>query len=714
MSSFRVIDCSTLRDVMVDPLVFVSPDASLQTVIVQMGDPHARSAVLCRIDPLPLVTPLLARHNALVESPSEWGIVTESDLVQWVATGTDFEHVPIADCMTVPTVTQAWIDDVDGIMLWEKMRCHGIDYLPILDDRDGATWVGIATPSCLCRLLQPTLLLRLKRVRDVMTEPVIHAFAHTSLLELAQQMAQHRVNYVVIVAPRLSNLSHLSASSSARQPLLPIGIITASQIIQAQILKQDLSQVQAQFVMVQPVITLQPEDSLCVAHERMQQVECSGEPSIELLIVLNPSGELAGVVTPTHLLSVFNSTELCQTIELLQQQLESKPAEPEAQTHQNQSLNQHKPELEGFQDHHPDHRPDHRPEVDSRAAPQSSEHLRIALEVTQMGTWEMDWGTGQQSWSAESLTLFGYAPDSREASILSFLQRVHPEDLNLVQQASQRVTQTGIYQVEYRVILPDQTIRWLSSSGRLICDAAGEPVRLLGIDVDISARKQIESQLKSSLQEKEILLKEIHHRVKNNLQLISSLMRMQSRRCADPHTAILLQESQNRVQSMALIHEQLYQSPDISQIDFGQYIWPLIKFLFQSYGVSADLINVTVYTQGVYFSLNQTILCGLIAHELISNSLKHAFPTARKGEISICVTPKQFGKTTKVRFNINDNGVGIPDTLDWRAKPSLGLRIVQSLVTQLGGSIQLDRTRGTAFYITFTYSPSAQALSQIL
>ncbi|HIK07431.1 MAG TPA: PAS domain S-box protein [Trichormus sp. M33_DOE_039] len=213
-----------------------------------------------------------------------------------------------------------------------------------------------------------------------------------------------------------------------------------------------------------------------------------------------------------------------------------------------------------------------------------------------------------------------------------------------------------------------------------------------------SERKKTIEQIQRSLEEKETLLKEIHHRVKNNLQIISSLLRMQSRRVDDEITSMLFQESQNRVQSMALIHEQLYQSPELSQIDFGSYIRSLTDNLFRCYGISQRKIALHIETNNIKLTLDTAIPCGLIINELVSNSLKYAFPVQQQGKITICLEQLTENQLTLI---VKDTGIGIPSLLDWQNTDSLGLRIVKNLIRQIKGKIILERNQGTAFYIQF-------------
>lgn len=229
---------------------------------------------------------------------------------------------------------------------------------------------------------------------------------------------------------------------------------------------------------------------------------------------------------------------------------------------------------------------------------------------------------------------------------------------------------------------------------------AGKAVNLVRLS-DISERKKAVEQIQRSLEEKETLLKEIHHRVKNNLQIISSLLRMQSRRSGDETTLMLFKESQDRVQSMALIHEQLYQSADIYEINFDNYIKSLTDSLFRSYGISQKDIVPNIEMNGIKLPLDTAIPCGLIINELVSNCLKYAFPEQKKGNIIISL---EQSSENQLILAVKDTGVGILETLDWENNDSLGLRIVKNLVKQLKGNIFLECDRGTSFYMYFPQS----------
>ncbi len=216
---------------------------------------------------------------------------------------------------------------------------------------------------------------------------------------------------------------------------------------------------------------------------------------------------------------------------------------------------------------------------------------------------------------------------------------------------------------------------------------------------DIGERKRAEDQIKASLKEKEVLLSEIHHRVKNNMQVISSLLNLQADRVKDKEYADLLKVSRDRIRSMTLIHEKLYQSKDFAKIDFDGYIKSLGNDLFRSYGVDPNRIVLKREIEGISLGLDNAIPCALIINELVSNSLKYAFPDDRGGEVGIDFRSIEGDE---VELRVRDNGVGLPDGLDFRNTESLGLHIVNILTEdQLEGKIELDRTQGTNFNIRF-------------
>ena len=215
---------------------------------------------------------------------------------------------------------------------------------------------------------------------------------------------------------------------------------------------------------------------------------------------------------------------------------------------------------------------------------------------------------------------------------------------------------------------------------------------------EIAERKKAEKHLKESLKEKEVLLKEIHHRVKNNLQVVSSLLYLQSEHLKEQQDLTVLKESQDRVKSMALVHEKLYQSQDLAKIDFPEYVKNLTEHLFQSYEANPTSITLDTDVDEVSLDIGTAMPCGLLINELVSNSLKHAFPEGRKGNIKIAFHSDENGTRNLI---VSDNGVGFPPDLDFRNTESMGLRLIMILTKQLEGTIQLDKNHGTTFKIIF-------------
>ncbi len=214
---------------------------------------------------------------------------------------------------------------------------------------------------------------------------------------------------------------------------------------------------------------------------------------------------------------------------------------------------------------------------------------------------------------------------------------------------------------------------------------------------EIIERKKAEEQISSSLQEKVVLLREIHHRVKNNLQVISSLLNLQSSYIEDKKALEIFRESKDRIRSMALIHEKLYQSKDLNKIEFSEYVKSLINDLFSSYNVNTERITLKCDLEGISFEIDIAILCGLIINELVSNSFKHAFPAGQKGEIYVGLKQDQ----NKFILIVKDTGIGFPSNIDFRKTESLGLQLVNTLTEQLGGKIDLNKKGCTEFKIEF-------------
>ena len=279
-------------------------------------------------------------------------------------------------------------------------------------------------------------------------------------------------------------------------------------------------------------------------------------------------------------------------------------------------------------------------------------------------------------------TYFQYSDKEDEA------KEIEKEDRRIL--AGETINRIKKYEIAGKDIFLDMTKIPLKNDD-------GITIGICGIARNITERIKTNDQIKASLKEKEIMLKEIHHRVKNNMQIINSMLKMQSRFITDPKTLSIFKESQNRVKSMALIHEKLYVSENLSDIDFKNYIHQLIKYLIMSYRINSNNIVFIVDIGDVTIDIENAVPCGLIINELISNSLKYAFPDNRTGEIFISVSTDE----EKYILTLKNDGIDFPKDIDTDNTKTLGLRLVNALVKQLNGTLTINKTGGVEFIITF-------------
>jgi PAS domain S-box-containing protein len=287
---------------------------------------------------------------------------------------------------------------------------------------------------------------------------------------------------------------------------------------------------------------------------------------------------------------------------------------------------------------------------------------------------------------------------------------IHPDDVGRCVDACARGFAGGVgFEVEGRLRRRDQSYRWHLARCLPFRDERGVVLRWFGTNTDIHEQKtekerleaQVQSrteELRRSLTEVETLVKEVHHRVKNNLQVISSLLSMQSDMLDDPTAIAALRECQQRVNSMALIHERLYGSRTLEEIDFAEYAETLIQELFYGYSSSAANVTSRLNLAPVMLKIEHAIPCGLILNELVTNALKYAYPDGRGGEIAVDLSASQSGVTLTVR----DYGVGLPASVDWKNSKSLGLPIVDLLTQQIGGTLTVQRSPGAMFTVKFS------------
>lgn len=328
---------------------------------------------------------------------------------------------------------------------------------------------------------------------------------------------------------------------------------------------------------------------------------------------------------------------------------------------------------------------------------ESEAKYRDLVETTSDWIWEVDKNTVYTYVSPKINDILGYEPE--EILGKTPFDLMSPEEIERVKGVFGPIAaaQKPFKELENKNLHKDGHEVILETSGVPILDADGRFHGYRGIDRDVTDRKKDEERLKVSLREKDILIRELFHRTKNNMQVISSLLNLQSISIDDENVLNIFKETQNRIRSIALVHEKLYQSNDLSRIILGDYIQDMTRTLLMSYGMS-EKISIEFDADTISTSIDTAIPCGLITNEIITNSMKYAFPDRNKGAITVAV--KSAGE--KVELRITDNGIGLPNDVDFSSVRSLGLKLVRQLTeNQLHGKISCKSGEGVEFIITF-------------
>ena len=340
---------------------------------------------------------------------------------------------------------------------------------------------------------------------------------------------------------------------------------------------------------------------------------------------------------------------------------------------------------------------------------ESEKGLAEAQEMAHIGNWEWDIEADKAYWSEEMYRIFGRDPQELAPPYNEFLNYVHPDDRDYVDSvlALKKAVKGKTHSIEYRIVLANGEERAVYMQSEVIFDEKNTYPRVKGIIQDITERKEAEEALANIETARK---KEIHHRIKNNLQVISSLLDLQADKFDNPKVIEAFRESQNRVISMALIHEELYKGEGTDTLDFSIYIRELAENLFQTYSLSSKNIHLNmVMEENIFLNMDTGVPLGIIVNELVSNSLKHAFPGKDRGEIRIKLCREKNGKhkkegdkATSFILIVSDDGIGIPENLNIEVADSLGIQLITALVDQLDGELELKRNNGTEFTIKFT------------
>ena len=342
---------------------------------------------------------------------------------------------------------------------------------------------------------------------------------------------------------------------------------------------------------------------------------------------------------------------------------------------------------------------------------ESEARFKKVLENSRDVIYELDFDTGNYEYMSPYVEeMLGYPAEKiiQEGKYF-ILNRIHPDDMQrlheeLKEMQGQEVEEHFAPKTEFRIKTNEGHYIWVSNHRSLVRDANGIPIRIVGSVRDISERKKHEDEMEKALQEKQILLKEIHHRVKNNLAVIYSLLEMQKQEPVESVPA-MIEDTQARVQSIATIHEKLYQSETLSYIDIREYLEDFSELIMNSFNNPERSIELKKDLQSFHLDITKAAPLGLIFNELINNAFKHGFSESCEGSILINLTKNEHEAT----LSVADNGKGLPEDFNIEESASLGMTLIKTLSHQLQGKIEVNEGEWTTFHFTFPINKETTA-----
>lgn len=324
--------------------------------------------------------------------------------------------------------------------------------------------------------------------------------------------------------------------------------------------------------------------------------------------------------------------------------------------------------------------------------------IEVSQKLAEVGAWEYDAQEDKTYWSSETYRILDYNPENGVTPTYdAFIDRVHPEDRERVEQAYAESLETKTsYEIIYRLQLPDGGVKYVQAHMNNLFNEVGEHLLTVGANQDVTERELEKKHIEQSLEENQTLLGEIHHRVKNNLAVVVGMLQLQWLQEDDPDVIKTLRESANRMKAVAGIHQQLYETGDFADLSLGENIKQLAANLISTMTTNTT-IDLVTNCDSVHLSMRETLPCTLIANEVVTNSIKHAFEDKRKGEIAITLTAT--GK--EITLTITDNGKGLPEDFDTR-EDSLGMNLIETLSNQLDAEYTFRSSqKGTTFILRF-------------
>jgi PAS domain S-box-containing protein len=333
----------------------------------------------------------------------------------------------------------------------------------------------------------------------------------------------------------------------------------------------------------------------------------------------------------------------------------------------------------------------------------SEASLKFSQRVAHVGHWTWDTLANRVTWSDEMFRIFGLDPNGFDGDLSKIIeQAIHPDDREKVNQSNAAVIMEQKPQpIEYRILWPDQSVHTVwAEAGERVLDEQGNIIKLSGIVQDITERKRAEEGVQKSLREKETLLREVYHRTKNNMAVMIALLSLQADTFDDPRLKEAFAEAQDRIRSMALVHQKLYDAQDLSRLNLKEYIQDLVHLLIASYQILPTRIRLILEMEDVFVLIDTAIPLGLILSELLSNTFKYAFPDNREGEIRVQLRRTSDGT---IHLVVEDNGVGVAEDYDFRQAGHLGTQNIFLLgESQLQGQVVFETHRqGVACRLQF-------------
>ena len=330
---------------------------------------------------------------------------------------------------------------------------------------------------------------------------------------------------------------------------------------------------------------------------------------------------------------------------------------------------------------------------------ESESRLKKTQEISRTGSWELDVLSGRLKWSDEVYVIFGLAPQEFAATHDAFMESVHPDDRDIVNSAylASIENNSDSYEVEHRIIIRSSgDIRYVYEKCEHVRDDSGAVVRSVGMVQDITERKLYEEKIKNLLTEKELLLKEVHNRIKNNMNTIKGLLALQLLAEENPSAVSSLRDTESRVQSMIMLYDRLYLSENYQEMSVKAYLQPLAEGIVTGFS-NREIVRIDIQIDDFILNVKYLSPLGIIVNELLTNVMKYAFPGRNSGELVLSASLKN----SHVVLAVQDNGIGIPDFVSFENTAGFGLELVYLLAEQIGGSIKIERDNGTKFVLEF-------------